>query len=90
VALAQLPSITLDTLAARIQGEYREMPGLRLTVRQACRLWQVDAATCEAVLDALVKDGFLFRTPDGAFLARTTTMGAAEAATPRRAFTHSA
>jgi hypothetical protein len=35
-----------ESLVARIRGEYREMPGLRLTFAQACRLWQLDAPTC--------------------------------------------
>lgn len=48
-----------DSLVARIRGEYREMPGLRLTVAQACRLWQIDAAVCEAVLHTLIEERFL-------------------------------
>jgi hypothetical protein len=62
-----------DALLARIRGEYREMPGLRLTLAQACRLWQLDAPTCEAVLGHLVDDRFLFRTRDGAFVALPAT-----------------
>ena len=60
-------------LTARIRGEYREMLDLRLTVAEACRLWQIDVSTCQAVLQALVADGFLARTPDGAFIAMPTT-----------------
>jgi hypothetical protein len=59
----------LDLLIERIRGEYNEMPGLRLTLAQACRLWQVDAATCELLLDALLTERFLTRTADGAFIA---------------------
>lgn len=62
----------LDDLAVRIRGEYAEMPGLRLTVPQACRLWQLDRPTCEGALEALVRDGFLLRTDDGAFVASST------------------
>jgi DNA-binding IclR family transcriptional regulator len=58
---------------ARIQGEYREMPGLRLTLAQACRLWHVDAATCETLLEHLVREGFLHRTDNGAYIARSST-----------------
>jgi hypothetical protein len=58
-----------DALLSRIRGEYREMPGLRLTFAQACRLWQVDAATCEVVLQALVAEHFLVRTANGGFMA---------------------
>ena len=45
------------------------MPGLRLTLAQARRLWQLDALTCELAINALLEEGFLVRTSDGAFLA---------------------
>ena len=48
-----------DTLHARVRGEYREMPGLRLTLPQAARLFNLEPAHCEQVLDALVTDGAL-------------------------------
>ena len=59
----------LDPLMTRIRGEYREMPGMQLTIREAARLWQIDASACEALLSLLVEDGFLVRTPAGAFVA---------------------
>ena len=52
----------------RVQGEFLEMPGLRLTGAQARRLWGLDAASCEALLGTLVDEEFLFRTRDGAFM----------------------
>ncbi len=58
---------TDDRLLARIRGEYDEMPGLRLTFSQACRLLQVDDTTCRAVLEQLVVERFLYRTHDGAY-----------------------
>ena len=51
--------LPLESLVARIRGEYSEMPGLRLTFAQACRLWQVDAPTCETLLEQLVSEAFL-------------------------------
>jgi hypothetical protein len=51
-------------LPARIQAEYSEMPGLRLTIPQAARLWNVDQQRCEQALDSLAEDGFLFRLRD--------------------------
>ena len=57
-----------EEIIRRIQGEFLEMPGLRLTDAQARRLWGLDAATCSALLDALVAAGFLFRTRDGAYM----------------------
>jgi len=58
---------TEETLR-RVQGEFLEMPGLRLTEAQARRLWGLDAASCGALLGALVDAKFLFRTRDGAFM----------------------
>jgi hypothetical protein len=52
----------------RVQGEFLEMPGLRLTEPQARRLWGLDETLCGALLGALVDAKFLFRTRDGAFM----------------------
>ena len=60
---------TPDSLLTRVRAEYDEMPGLRLTLAQACRLWQVDATTCQSLLDTLIRQSFLARTRDGAFIA---------------------
>ena len=54
-----------------IQAQYREMPGLRLTVPQAQRLFGLDAVIVEALFSALVDTHFLFRATDGKY-ARTT------------------
>lgn len=54
-------------LLQRVQGEFLEMPGLRLTARQAQRLWALDAASCSEILSTLVEGGFLFQTRDGSF-----------------------
>jgi hypothetical protein len=58
--------VTLGLLL-RIRGEFLEMPGMRLTLRQAMRLWNLDAATCEAALRLLVERRFLSFTAQGAF-----------------------
>jgi hypothetical protein len=57
-----------EEVLRRVQGEFLEMPGLRLTEPQARRLWGLDAASCGALLGALVEAKFLFRTRDGAFM----------------------
>jgi hypothetical protein len=54
-------------IAERVRGEFREMPGLTLTLAQARRLWSLDADTCNEVLTQLVASGFLCRRADGAF-----------------------
>ena len=61
-------TLTTDEVLRRVQGEFLEMPGLRLTEAQAQRLWGLDQASCEALLGALVDANFLFRTRDGAFM----------------------
>ena len=43
----------MSALAIRVQGEYREMPGLRLTVRQAAKLFSLTPDLADDVLDEL-------------------------------------
>ena len=62
-----------ESLVARVRGEYVEMPGLRVTLAQACRLWQVDVFTCEMLLEYLVREGFLCKTDSGFYIAAVTT-----------------
>jgi hypothetical protein len=61
-----------ETIIRRIQEEFREMPGLRLTPAQATRLWGLETETCRAVIDELVAAAFLRWTPAGA-VTRTET-----------------
>jgi len=42
-----------------VRGEYREMPGMRLTFEQAMRLWNIDRQACATVLNSLVASRFL-------------------------------
>jgi hypothetical protein len=65
----------MQTLIRRVRGEYLEMPGMSLTLAQACRLWQMDTATCQAALDALIAERFLGRTRDGAFVLAGSAVG---------------
>ena len=48
-----------DNLMRRVRGEFGEMPGMRLTLDQACRLWTLDHDRCAAVLERLVAGRFL-------------------------------
>jgi len=50
-----------------IEAEYREMPGLHLTERQAQRLWGLDRQTCSELLSTLVSIGVLWETPGHAY-----------------------
>jgi hypothetical protein len=55
-------------LRSRVEAEFREMPGLKLTLPQASRLFSIECARCEEVLGALVHAGQL--TTDGKAFAR--------------------
>jgi hypothetical protein len=66
----------IDALHGRIRAEYREMPGLCLSANQASRLWHVNVDLCRNILEALVADGFLRRTPTGSYVALPFRVGA--------------
>jgi hypothetical protein len=66
--MALEPNRTGDEVLRRVQCEFLEMPGLRLTHAQARRLWGLEAAACDTLLATLVEAKFLFRTRDGAFM----------------------
>ena len=59
------------------------MPGLRLTERQAGRLWGLDQASCAALLTALVDSHFLIRTRDGSFMRIDTGLAVKAPSRPR-------
>jgi hypothetical protein len=46
-------------LDAVIRGEFNEMPGMRLTMAQACRLWGLTPDVAQAVIRSLVFRGVL-------------------------------
>lgn len=46
-------------LHVRIRAEFAEMPGLKLTLPQASRLFNVDAGRCGRALEQLVARGSL-------------------------------
>lgn len=54
----------------RVEAEYREMPGLSLTLAQATRLWGLDRRTCELALANLLERRVLKRAVDGSYIRR--------------------
>ena len=58
----------LEGSVQRIRAEYLDLPGLSLTARQAQRLWNLDSETCQRVLDMLIRDNFLRRTPQAQYV----------------------
>lgn len=53
------PELILYKLTQRIREEFEEAPGLRLTVREGARFWDLDEMTCHQVLGRLRATGFL-------------------------------
>jgi hypothetical protein len=55
----------IQSVLIHVRNEFTEMPGLRLSMSQAMRLWGLDRDACERVVDALVHASFLRRTSRG-------------------------
>jgi hypothetical protein len=66
--------MTQTSLLNRIRAEYLEMPGLRVTLEQAQRLFGLDWTLCKAAFDLLVTEDFLRVSPRGLY-ARATDGG---------------
>lgn len=60
--------VMLNDWIRLVRAEYSEFPRLHLTRPQMQRLWALDQATCDSVVATLESDGFLRRTPSGAFV----------------------
>ena len=56
-----------DNLLRRVRGEFRKMPGMRLTVDQAMQWWSLDRPTCSKLFASLVAAGFLQRDDYGRY-----------------------
>lgn len=52
---------------SRIREEFAGLPGLSLTAEQARLVFDLDRDSCDSILQALVAEGFLHRTPHGSF-----------------------
>ena len=53
-AMSDHTSFQDHDLHVRIQAEFAEMPGMKLTLSQASRLFNVERTVCERVLETLV------------------------------------
>lgn len=60
----------LEDVVELIRMEYAELPGLKLTVCQARRLWSVSTDLCTTALETLIRCQFLERTTDGSYVRR--------------------
>jgi hypothetical protein len=70
--VAHTPPVSREDadLRTRIRAEFSEMPGLKLTLPQAARLFHLEQPRCERALGALVEVGEL--SNDGKTFARRT------------------
>jgi len=68
---------TLPALIERIRSEYLALPGLKLTIGQARRLWPASDEQFRAAMDTLVEEGFLRHLPSGTYIAMPRPHGAA-------------
>lgn len=59
------PHALSESLLSRVEGEYREMPELRLTLEQATRFLSLDREKCAAALETLAEARFLQRDGNG-------------------------
>ena len=59
---------TLADWLQLVRAEYLEIPGLQLTHKQVERLWGLDTATSQALIDLLLDAGFLRQTQTGAYV----------------------
>jgi hypothetical protein len=56
-----------EPLVRRVWSEFREQPGLSLTLAQAQRLWALDEGTCARLLNTLSEAKLLFRDDTGRY-----------------------
>ena len=62
--------MAMDALE-RVMAEYRQWPGLRLTKRQAAKLWWMSPRETDAVFEALVGCGVLYIDAHGQYALRS-------------------
>jgi hypothetical protein len=61
-------TLEVQNALLRIQTEYVEMPDLKLTARQAQRLWHLSHDVWETALAILIGRQFLAKTRDGSYV----------------------
>ena len=79
-----MESIDSHVARSRIQVEYLEMPGLKLTRAQLGRLCSLPSAACGAAVSLLLQSGFLHELADGSFVRRGVGRTGEDVVTPRR------
>ena len=67
-ATEQITISPMAQWAERIEAEYREVPGLSLTMAQAARFFGLEPEICLVAFAELTAQGRLRRTPQGRFV----------------------
>lgn len=80
-----MPFMEVHDAVQLIQMEYAEMPEMRLTFRQAQRLWNLSSDLCARALTALTSSGYLIQTRDGAYIRKGNVLSADAISTLLRA-----
>jgi hypothetical protein len=62
----------LRQITERIEAQFKDLPGMRLTEAQVRRLCNVSDEACEAALETMVERGKLARDPGGRYRCRTS------------------
>jgi hypothetical protein len=62
--------MSIDEVVELMRLEYLELPGQRLTVWQARRLWDLPEHLCREGFAILIRNRFLARTVDGFYFRR--------------------
>ena len=57
-----------EQILDRLRGEFREMPGMRLTLEQVQRLCGIEPPLCKLALETLVEAKFLRVGSDGTYM----------------------
>jgi hypothetical protein len=56
-----------EQVMSAIRGEFNEMPGMKLTRDQFCRLWHLERHQAERVIKSLTTSGFLRKDPQNRY-----------------------
>jgi hypothetical protein len=72
--------VARKALLGRVRGEFREMPGLSLTLAQATRLLGLSPEACARVLGVLMSEGLVRQRRDGRYVSTTAEVSRARSA----------
>jgi hypothetical protein len=56
-----------ESIVNTVRGEFNEMPGMKLTRDQFCRLWHLERHVAERVIRSLTNSGFLQKDHDNRY-----------------------